>query len=103
MWRSIVMWVGGTHHNQAPMSEWSKEPDLRDSTRIIKYLVCRGFESRSVQTSCIWVKYTTFSYSVVVITRDFETYFHICIILETLVRFRIGEFISIHAIIIWII
>ena len=39
MWRSIVMWVGGTHYNQARMSEWSKEADLRDSTRIIKYLL----------------------------------------------------------------
>ena len=29
MWRSIVMWVGGTHYNQARMSEWSKEADLR--------------------------------------------------------------------------
>ena len=33
------MWVGGTHHNQARMSEWSKEADLRDSTGIIKYLL----------------------------------------------------------------
>ena len=62
------MWVGGTHYNQAPMPEWSKGVDLRPT--IVKI---RAFEPRSVQTSCIWVKYTTFSYSVVVITLDFES------------------------------
>ena len=57
------MWVGGTHYNQARMSEWSKEADLRPAAY-----------SAWVRTpllaipSCIWVKYTTCSYSVVVIT-----------------------------------
>lgn len=60
------MWVGGTHHNQAPMSEWSKEPDLRPGLPWVRIPL-------GAIPSCIWVKYTTFSYSVVVITLDFES------------------------------
>ena len=91
------MWVGGTHHNQAPMPEWSKGVDLRPT--IVKI---RAFEPRSVQTSCIWVKYTTFSYSVVVITLDFEKYLYEVIKRP---RFDFGweKIVSIYAIIIWII
>ena len=65
IWRSIVMWVGGTHYNQAPMSEGSKEPDLRPGLPWVRIPL-------GAIPSCIWVKYTTFSYSVVVITLDFE-------------------------------
>ena len=54
MWRSIVMWVGGTHYNQAPMSEWSKEADLRDSTRIIKYLLHQRVGSNPTRCNSLW-------------------------------------------------
>ena len=49
MWRSIVMWVGGTHHNQAPMPEWSKGVDLRPTIVQI-----RVFKSRSVQFPLVY-------------------------------------------------
>ena len=49
MWRSIVMWVGGTHYNQAPMPEWSKGVDLRPT--IVKI---RAFEPRSVQFPLVY-------------------------------------------------
>ena len=50
------------------MSEWSKEPDLRPGgvNRV-------GSNPTSCKSPGIWDKYTTFSYSVVVITWDFES------------------------------
>ena len=95
MWRSIVMWVGGTHYNQAPMSEWSKEPDLRPALPWVRIPL-------GAIPSGIWVKYTTFSYSVVVITLDFEKYLYEVIKRP---RFDFGweKIVSIYAIIIWII
>ena len=61
------MWVGGTHNNLAPMPEWSKGVDLRPT--IVRF--ARSNRARC-KTPCIWVKYTIFSHSVVVITLDFE-------------------------------
>ena len=60
-------WVGHIT-TKARLSEWSKEPDLRPGG------VSLARSNRApCKTSCIWVKYTIFSYSVVVITLDFES------------------------------
>jgi hypothetical protein len=67
-------WAGHVT-TKAPMSEWSKEADLRDSTGIISNLLHQrvGSNPTRCKTPCIWVKYTIFSHSVVVITPDFES------------------------------
>ena len=69
------------------MPEWSKGVDLRPT--IVRF--ARSNRARC-KTSCIWVKYTIFSHSVVVITPDFD---HVNIYmeahLETRIRIPVGD------------
>ena len=49
------------------MAEWSKAVDLRPTI-----FGCEGSNPSPCIPPCIWVKYTIFSHSVVVITQDFD-------------------------------